>query len=526
MVRKMKLVTGAQIKSIDAVAVDTYGIPSILLMENAGIAVHNWLQEHDALLNLRKIVIFAGKGNNGGDGLVLARQLYNRNFAVRVVLVCKPEELKSDALTNYFILLQQEMDFIVYNEESSLDVIELCLLHADYLVDSIFGIGFKGELSPHLSRLTELINQQKGKRVAIDIPSGVNATTGSCAQNTIRADVTITFAAIKQGLCLLPAREYCGDLYLANISMPKLILKNLPTQLELITKREMRAKLPARFFNSHKYSYGHVLVIGGAEGMEGAPFLAARAALQTGAGLVSIATPTEVDANTFSLPELMIRKISSVNGYFSLKDSDALLKLSLDKAVLVLGCGMGRAVETGDLINEIVNVSTQPVVLDADGLFYLEQANESRQLIITPHPGEMARLLGWTTAEVQADRIAAVKIAAKLYQAVVVLKGAHSLIAAPDGVIYVNITGNNGMSTAGSGDLLTGIIGGLLAQDCSLLDSALLGVYLHGLAGDQASMRYSVFGVTASRISEMLSSAFLEVNEEYRDIKSELTRIY
>ncbi|MEI7884743.1 MAG: NAD(P)H-hydrate dehydratase [Clostridia bacterium] len=522
----MKLVTGAQIKTMDAIAGDTYGMPSLVLMENAGMAVLTWLLNHDAALDQRKIVIFVGKGNNGGDGLVLARQLFNRNFAVRVVLVCQPEELKADALTNYFTLLQQEMDFVVYTEHSSLTVVELCLLHADYLVDGIFGVGFQGELPPYLAKLMKLINQQTGKRLAIDIPSGVNATTGACAKEAIRADFTITFAAVKQGLCLLPAREFCGELYLANISMPNLILKYLNTELELITKNDMRKKLPARGLDSHKYSYGHVLVIGGAIGMEGAPFLAARAALQAGAGLVSLAVPDDLIAATSSLPELMVHRIKDANAYFTLANRDELLALAAAKDVLVLGCGMGRAPETGDLVNEILNDTQQTIVLDADGLFYLEQASESRKLIITPHPGEMARLLGWTTAEVQADRIAAIRLAAKLYQAVVVLKGAHSLIAAPEGKVYLNLTGNNGMATAGSGDLLAGIIGGLVAQNSSLLDSALLGVYLHGLAGDMATARHSVYGVTASRINEMLDSAFLAVQEDCGVSGSEFTRIY
>lgn len=490
----MKLLKAEEMKTIDHRASSEFGIPSLILMENAGLRTLEVIEDILGETRRKSIIILAGKGNNGGDGLVVARHLLNSGAMVKVFFTGQVDKLTSDSRVNYEILMRMGASIIPLSSEQDLDRLMLSLMNADLIVDALYGIGFKGSLNPFDSRLVEMVNWCRAPVVAVDIPSGVEADSGRVHGEAIKADHTVTFALPKIGLVLEPGKEYVGTLSVADISIPAVLLEDKNIKTNLINEQIVRTMLKPRAADSHKGTYGHTLVIGGSPGMAGAVMMAALAALRTGAGLVTAAVPesltTVVDSN---LVEVMTAPLAET-GHSAIAPEalPAIENLLGTVSVCAIGPGMSRYPEAGAIVRFVLERSGIPLVIDADGLNALDNditILKDRQvpIILTPHPGEMARLTGKSIEEIQSDRLETAREFAQKWGVTLVLKGNKTVIANPSGEAYINISGNPGMATAGSGDVLCGIISGLIAQGLKPQDAAFIGVYLHGLAGDLAA---------------------------------------
>ncbi|MDN5347110.1 MAG: ADP-dependent NAD(P)H-hydrate dehydratase / NAD(P)H-hydrate epimerase [Clostridia bacterium] len=490
----MYLVTAAEMAQLDSLVTSEYGIPSIVLMENAALRVVESIRRffNDRVAG-RRILIFVGKGNNGGDGLAIARHLMNAGAEVKVFLLARPEDLRGDARINLDIFKKMGGRLYPLQAEAHLQRADIALLYADLVVDAIFGTGFRGAALGVPAQAINLINNSGRPVVAVDLPSGLEADTGRVFGPCIRATWTVTFALPKLGLVLEPGASYAGRLEVGDISIPKGLIAGRDLKRRLLTREWCLEHLPRREPGGHKGQYGRVLAIGGSPGLTGAITLTAEAALRAGAGLVTAAVPRSLhsimetkttEVMTCPLPE-------TAGGALSLQALPEILSRLGNVNVVALGPGLSRDPEAAALARELYKQCGRPLVVDADGLNALADAPEilnqhKAEVILTPHPGEMARLLGTTAAKVQEDRLQVAAQAAARWQAVVVLKGAKTVVALPDGRLFVNPTGNPGMATAGSGDVLTGLIAGLWGQGLKAEEAAALGVYLHGAAGDRA----------------------------------------
>jgi len=514
----MKLLKAEQMKEIDRRASNEYLIPSIVLMENAG------LQTMDTILQLlddpagRKIVILAGRGNNGGDGLVVARHLLNADAQVSTFLLGAVEELSLDATINYKILEKMNGDIYPLRSDEDLDGFMLELLKADMIIDALYGIGFRGSLNPFESQVARLINWSPALVLAIDIPSGVEADTGQINGEAIKADYTVTFAAPKLGMIMEPGSDYMGTLTVADISIPKALLEDEKYNIQLIMEAMLKEYFIPRPAESHKGSYGHVLVIGGSPGMSGAPLMASWAALRTGTGLVTVAVPESLlpiaDA---AVPEIMSRGLAeTADGGIAPAAGPALEKLLHTVSLACIGPGMSTYNEAKAVVKAVLEKARIPLLIDADGLNALQGNADLLKaaqvpVVITPHPGEMSRLTGLSVAEIQQNRLDISQHYAREWGVTVVLKGNRTVIASPSGQLYVNINGNPGMATAGSGDVLAGIICGLMAQGLDADEAAWTGVYLHGRAGDEAAARSGQRALTATEIIHALPKVLCDL---------------
>ncbi|TDA66958.1 MAG: NAD(P)H-hydrate dehydratase [Clostridia bacterium] len=514
----MKLITAAEMGNLDRMTAEQYFLPSLILMENAGLAVvHAIRQELGPDLAGKRIWIFAGKGNNGGDGLVVARHLINAGAEVKIFLLARPEDLRGDAEVNYRVLRAMQATFYPVLEEKDVQRADIALLYADLIVDAIYGTGFKGAALGVPARVIELVNQTGKPVVAVDLPSGLEADTGKVNGPCVRATRTVTLALPKLGLVLEPGAGYVGQLTVADISIPCALVTSQPLMRELLTHSWCASRLPQRLPAGHKGDYGHVLVVGGSPGMGGAAVMAATAALRAGAGLVTLGVPAPLhQAVQLRALEVMSRPLpANGEGCLSREAVDDILTFKR-ASVLALGPGLSLHADSAVMVRELLPRLDCPAVIDADALNALSGHSEilpslKQPAILTPHPGEMSRLLGVPVARVQEDRLAVAQAAAQQWQVTVVLKGARTVIATPKGHIYVNPTGNPGMATGGSGDVLTGIIAALLAQGLPAEEAAACGVYLHGLAGDLAGQDLGMAGLTATSLIEYLPLAFKEV---------------
>ncbi|MEN3003895.1 NAD(P)H-hydrate dehydratase [Dehalobacterium formicoaceticum] len=512
----MKLVTAEEMRQLDHAAINDYEIPGIVLMENAGTALMSVIREQfPESLNRGRILIFAGKGNNGGDGLVIARHLANAGCDVKVFLLCKPEELQGDALINWNIIRKMNLRYQLITTDRDLNLVKVGLMYTELIIDGIFGTGFKGQAQGTVARLIDLVNESGKPVLAIDLPSGMEADTGRVKGPCIQAQVTVTMGLPKIGMVLDPAAKFVGKLITADISFPYELISQGQFTRDLLDQKFCRNLFPLREKDGHKGSYGHVVVIGGSPGMTGAVALSSWAAVRSGAGLVTAAIPAGLngilenkltEAMSLPLPETQEGSIST--------ESLELLRKILPRKVAVLGPGLSRHQEAQGLVRGLVRDVPCPLVVDADALYTLKECgelleNSSYPVILTPHPGEMSRLIGKTVAEIQNDRVGAVTECARRYRSIVVLKGARTLIATPEGHLYVNTTGNSGMATGGSGDVLAGMIGAFLAQGLEGVSAVTLAVYIHGQAGDLAAAERSQTGLAAGDIIEYLPKIFL-----------------
>ena len=472
----MKVLTAVQMREVDRRTIEL-GIPAIVLMENAGHRVVEFLAENFAPLASERIAILCGKGNNGGDGMVAARQLFTRirPRALHVALAASPEELKSEALENYHMLRACgcPLDFEIRPE----------MRNATLVIDALLGTGLKGPATGRMLDWIREINQgfPLARTVAVDIPSGLESDSATSRGETVRADYTVTFTAPKIGQVLTPNSQRAGRLRVAAIgSPPSLYANDASIFLSLVEPADLAPLFRLRVAWANKGDFGHVLVIAGSRGKTGAAAMSGIAALRAGAGLVTVASvESALPVIASHAPELMTEVLPAAAGIAALAEK---------KSVVAIGPGLGTAPETVEMVRHVARELPQPLVIDADGLNALagtDYDGGGRVRILTPHPGEMSRLSGRTTAEIQADRIGAARTFALERHVILVLKGSRTLIAFPDGRVWINPTGTPALATGGTGDILTGAIAGFVAQFPGDIDHAVAAaVYVHGLAGE------------------------------------------
>lgn len=501
----MRIASSNDIKTLDRRASEEFGISGLVLMENAGIRVVEVAENLLPKRPRRKAVVIAGKGNNGGDGLVAARHLMNAGTIVDVFVMGKPGEMTPDTTVNYEILTKMRANLIPLLTDADLNELMISVMNCDLVIDAIYGTSFRGGLNEFDQKIARIVNWSGKPVVAVDLPSGVEPDTGRVMTEAIKAAWTVTLALPKMGLLVDPGQEFTGTLTVADISIPSHLLTEKNMKDNLITEDMVTPLFKSRQRESHKGNYGHVLVIGGSVGMTGAVVLSSWAALTTGAGLVTTAVPASqqpVVAGAFM--EMMTVPLAETAQKTIAAEALPVLENLLENAsVCAIGPGMSRYPEAHAVLRHVLERSAVPVVIDADALNALASdvsvlKNRQVPIVLTPHPGEMARLLQTTVEDVQSRRLEAVRQAAQEWGVTVVLKGARTIVAEPNGETYLNLTGNPGMATAGSGDVLTGIIAGLIAQGLKPNVAAGIGVYLHGRAGDFSKELKGERGIIAS----------------------------
>jgi hydroxyethylthiazole kinase-like uncharacterized protein yjeF len=511
----MRILTAEAMREVDRAAIEDLGIPSLVLMENAAIGVVEALGK--AFGEAESVAIFCGPGNNGGDGLAVARHLSVRGWEVRVFLVTGGRKLSADAEVQLGICSKAELPVLEITSEERLGSSLEAAAECDVVVDALFGTGLARPLEGLFAQVVDAINELPAPCVAVDLPSGLSASEAQPIGPHVTADLTVTFAAPKVAHVFPPAADAVGEMVVTDLGIPPRLVDDIEEEdgdLHLLMGEELADLLPEREPGSHKGDYGHALIVAGSPGKAGAAILAARAAVRAGAGLVTVGVPEpivqtvdlgSIESMTLSLPAV-------ASGQIAEEAVGTVLDAAEGKAVLALGPGLGQELETQTAIRRLVLDCPLPVVIDADGLNAFaghagDLLSRRAETVLTPHPGELGRLLGVSTAQIQEDRVAAARGAAEETGAIVVLKGHLSLIASGTAV-FVNPTGNPGMATGGSGDVLTGLIAGLIAQGLDALDATVLAVYLHGLAGDLAAGRIGEIALAAGDLIEVLPAAF------------------
>jgi NAD(P)H-hydrate epimerase len=499
----MKAVTTLQIRDLDQRTIAA-GTPGEELMERAGYAVARttirFLKREDS----RSVLLFAGKGNNGGDAIVAARHLAGAGCYPTLVLLCRRNELQGDSLVHF----QKLVSAIRVFELPSLDELSGIVAETEpaVVVDGLLGTGLKGEVRDPYTTAIKVINGLHLPVVAIDIPSGIDSDTGEVLGVCIRADITVTLAQPKIGLLKPAAADFVGSIEVADIGIPRELVEAVSTDVELLTAQDIKPLLPSRRRSANKGDFGHLLVIAGSEGYTGAPVMVAHAAARAGAGLVTLAVPRDIYPIVAAQcpPEVMPQPIEFDQldlNYFSKFDAVA------------IGPGLGQQAETQKMVWKVVSSCPLPMVVDADALNAMARGvvalkKLQKPLVLTPHPGEMARLIGKTAKEVQADRWGVARNFAQEYGVVMVLKGAGTVITDKSNGLWVNSTGNPGMAKGGMGDALTGIVGAFLAQGLAPFDAARASVFFHGLAGDLANERLGARAMLTTDLIEHLGHAF------------------
>lgn len=521
------VVTAQQMRELDRQAIEQYGVDGLVLMENAGRAVADEVVRRVGDGRLRRVVIAAGSGNNGGDGFVAARHLQSLAVELTVFLWADKPKVGGDALAN---LEMAERAGVKIDYSRDLKRFQKAVSGSNVIIDALLGTGAKGALKPEYAEVVRIINLSGSKVIAVDIPSGIDADTGvelgpsddlqniGCA--AVKATSTVTFALPKVGLLTYPGAWYAGDIVVADIGMPLPVLASVKPAATLLGRSVSSAAglgMP-RLTDSHKGAYGHVAIVAGSVGMTGAATLSAVGALRIGTGLVTALVPESLndimeikltEAMTIPVPECKARA-------FGIDSLDVVLSCVNKWDAAVIGPGFGRDPDTIEFTKQLIRQLQKPAIIDADALYAVAQdLNVLKQckapLVITPHPGEMATLLGTTSEQVQSNRLDAARAFAKEYGVTVVLKGAGSVIAAQNGQVYINPTGTPAMATGGTGDVLSGMIGGLLAQKCEPVTAANAAVYYHGLAGEIAARKRSEPAMLATDLAESIGDAIMQL---------------
>lgn len=507
----MKLVNSDQIKQLDHMAMENFCIPGIILMENAGLCVLEEVLKSIEKKENKEVIVVCGLGNNGGDGLVVARHLFNKGIPVRVFITGNPSDIGGDAKKNYEMIQKLDIDIQILVGVNNLKKFSEVVKGCGLIVDAIFGTGLKRDVDGFLQEVISIINESEKEVISIDIPSGVGASDGKVYGLAVKANKTVVLALPKIGNIHYPGADYAGEVIIKDIGIPKAAIENMELNINLITKDMIKAILPFRKRDTHKGNFGKAYVVAGSTGMTGAAILTCKAALRSGAGLLKIPVPQSLntimetrltEAITVPLPEFK-------KGVVGISDFEKILTTMEESNVIAIGPGSGNSRELEELLRNILEHTSKPIVLDADALNSLANRKEFLQLIqsqtvMTPHLGEMARLTELDIDYIKNNRIAVASEFSKKWNTVVVLKGARTVVAGPKGEIYINTTGNPGMATPGSGDVLTGIITGFIAQGIEPLKAAVAAVYVHGKAGDLAAERLGEYGLLASDIIKEL----------------------
>ena len=516
----MKILSTSEMQRIDRLSTERYGVPSLELMENAGRSVAGFVSERYAPLEEQRIAVLCGRGNNGGDGLVASRTLRERGLKPRVLLFAEPGAIKGDAATNLARLEASGALEIVSTSEEWRRVYP-SLKGITLLIDALLGTGLARPLEGFLLDVVRDVNRLEPPPtvVAVDLPSGMSADSATLIGECIRADASVTFTAPKLAHVFPPACEHVGTWVVKQIGTPREALESDPSlQLNLTAPEDIAWVGEPRRPDAHKGNFGHVLVIAGSLGKTGAAAMTARAALRAGAGLVTVATPRSALPIVAGLGlEFMTEPLGETSaGTISRQalDLGQIDRILEGKSLVALGPGIGTMPETVDFVRELVRRVTLPMVIDADGLNSIAGhldclGSGDRIRVLTPHPGEMARLAGRSTSEIQSRRLEAARSFAAAHSLQVVLKGFRTLTADPSGAVWVNPTGNPGMATGGTGDVLTGLIAGLLAQfrERPVAEAVAAAVYIHGLAGDLAAEELGEISMLAGDLLEAVPHA-------------------
>lgn len=507
----MYVVTAAEMQAMDRLTIEEFGLPGRLLMENAGREATRVFLAHFSDAARQGVGIAAGRGNNGGDGYVMARCLAQKGYPVRVYLFSPADKIQGDAAANLKLLSAVGVPVIEVPDEAAFSRCQRDMCAEAAWVDAIFGTGLHSEVQGLFRNVIEFINRLGRPVLAVDIPSGLNADTGQPCGTCIRARVTATFAYPKIGHLLFPGADFTGRLEVVDIGIPPAMADRIQPRQFLLSAAAVRDYVVPRPADSHKGRTGHLLVVAGSPGKTGAAAMTAAAALRIGAGLVTLGAPASLHAimEMLTLEAMTAPLPDTAVGVLGPGARDAILGLTQGKSCLALGPGLGPDVETGELVRELVRSVPVPMVIDADGLNHLSGATERLQnlpvaTVLTPHPGEMARLLATTAPAVQRDRMACARDLATALNLHVVLKGARTLIAHPDGAVYINPTGNPGMASGGMGDVLTGALAGLIAQGMRPELAARTAVFLHGAAADHLARCVGPWGYLAGEVMNAL----------------------
>ena len=521
----MKVATAQQMAELDRTTIEHYGIPSLVLMENAGRScverILHILEDKTVAPQEASIAVVCGKGNNGGDGMVIARHLHNRGVYVEVFLLCKPEDLSLDARIQADILRKIDLEIRFIRDREGIEDLRAYLEEVHLCVDAIFGTGLSAPVSGITRDVIEVINLSMATVFAVDIPSGIDASTGRILNEAVRADFTGVFGLLKLGNVLLPGSIHCGETDVYDIGIPSRAIFDADIKTETIDMHVVKSMLAIRPPDFHKGDAGRVYVVGGSPGMTGAPCLSGAAALRMGAGLVTVVVPASLRHIVESKQmEVMSAGIpDDGGGYFTPEMIPALLKTIANADFVVVGPGLGMTESSPRFIKELLPQIKTPFLLDADALNALvEQVHELQTAgapcIITPHTGEMSRLTHESVEAIEANRMNAVRYMAEEENVTVILKGPRSLVATPQGDTFINMSGNPYMASAGMGDALAGMIAALASQGFSPADAACAGVFLHGLSADLLVRKNPMTPVTATDVIENIKGALKHVLDE------------
>jgi len=519
----MYLVTADEMREMDRRTIETFGLPGRVLMENAGRGATRFLLEQFPDLKDLRVAVVAGRGNNGGDGYVIARYLAHKDISVAVYLLADPKRITGDAAANLELLLPLGIPVIQIEDKETFTDHRSRMRGEDLWIDAILGTGLKSDVKGLYKNVIDFINSLEKPVFAVDIPSGLNSDTGQSCGSCIRASATATFGFAKTGHFIYPGVECTGNLKVVDIGIPPHVAEALGPKQFLLGASRITNDLKVRAPDAHKGRTGHLLVVAGSPGKTGAAAMTAMSAVRSGAGLVTLGAPAGLNAILESqlLEAMTCRLPETPAGVLGESSYDRVMALLAGKRCLAIGPGLGQDPSTVKLVQRLLTDSPVPVVVDADGLNSLAGAVETLHrckvpMILTPHPGEMARLVSKTVEEIQADRITCAREFSQTFKVHVVLKGANTVIAHPDGTVFINTSGNAGMASGGMGDVLTGLIAGFVTQGYSPETGCQAGVFLHGAAADTLAQRIGPFGYLASEVMDRVPAEIMKlVNDTY-----------
>jgi hydroxyethylthiazole kinase-like uncharacterized protein yjeF len=517
----MKVSRVSEMRNLDRKAIDDFGITQEMLMENAGEAAYFVILKEFGVQG-RKFVVFCGAGNNGGDGFVVARKIHSTGGEVRVFFLGERGKLEGAAKKNFDIISRMPIEV---SNVQSIEQIKEATSDCDAIVDAIFGTGISREVTGIYKDTIQLINESKKKVFSIDIPSGVNGDTGQVMGSAVRSNYTVTYGLPKIGNMLYPGFELCGKLYVSHISFPPSLYNTDSIKVQINGPVE----LPQRDRDTHKGSYGRALFIAGSSNYLGAPYFSALSFLKAGGGLSYLATPKSISPFLASKGSeiVFVPQKETSSESLAIESKEELLEFSKRVSMVIMGPGLSLNKETQELVRELARKIETPLLIDGDGITAIAEEvklikERKAETILTPHGGEMSRITKMEVSEVNEDKINVLQRTAKELNAIIVLKGAHSLVGYPDESVYINTSGNPGMATAGSGDILTGAIAAMYGLGLPLRDAVRMGVFIHGLSGDLAAREKGEDGITAQDILDYLPSAVRYYRQNFKEISGNL----
>jgi len=517
----MKVAKVEEMRNLDRLATEEFSISEDLLMENAGQAVYFvMLQEFGIRGN--KFVVLCGGGNNGGDGLVVARKIHSNGGEVKVFLLGDEAKFRGVAKKNFEIAAKMPIEI---TKVDSIDSIMSEVLDSDAIVDAIFGTGLAREVGGIYRDAIQVINESQRMVFSVDIPSGINGDTGEVMGGAVKADYTVTFGLPKLGNLLYPGYDHCGKLYVSHISFPPALYNSDAIKVAINNPVE----LPERARDTHKGGYGKALFIAGASSYLGAPYFSALSFLKAGGGLSYLAAPKSISSILAGKGSEIVfaPQKETTSGSIALENKDALLEFSQGVDMVVIGPGLSLAKETQDLVRELAPEINKPLLIDGDGITAIAEdlrriKNREAATILTPHLGEMSRITKMEISEINKNKIDVLQKTARELVSIIVLKGAHSLIGYPDETVFINVSGNSGMATAGSGDVLTGAIAATYGLGLPLGDAVRMGVFIHGFSGDVAAVDKGEDGITAQDILDYLPETMKLYRENFAEISENI----